>query len=675
MFKNYRLIPIIALFLIICALFAVRLVSLQLVDGESFAEQSRNSVISRTVLPATRGDILDRYCRTIVSNKTAMTIGIDQSEADDLNHVIDKLIDIFSYCGEEYIDNAFPITRGEPYVYYDSFLEKDSSVAAFNKYLKSRKTKTDMSASDTLDSLIKYYKLSSYPRQRARDIIAVRYEMYVRGSGKSFVFADDVGIETVTMVSEADDLSCVYVSEEPVRVYSEEKFASHIIGYVGRIYAEEYEYLKSDGYSMNDYVGKEGIEKVMESYLRGKSGYKYTQSDVTGQIIGTIEDVSPVKGNDVILTLDREMQIVLEEDLEKVIYEIREQNGEDHAVSGAAVFMKINNGEILAMASWPTYNLSTYYSDYNTLSRDPGKPYVNRAISGTFAPGSTFKLVTAVAGLEEGIINKSSVYNCTGYYTYYESYQPSCFGYTAHGKVNVVNALKKSCNGFFFDVGRLLTIEKLTEYGKAFGFGQKTGIELSGESAGILGSKEYLASRGADWQAADTLLVAIGQSYTSATPIQLVNYIATVANGGTRYQPHIIKAVRDFETGEIVKETEITILEQLDLKSTTVEAVMEGIMDAASQTGGSAYSGFKDFDLVSVAVKTGTAENASGIPSALMIGVAPAENPEIAFAIVIENSGTSVTPISANVIKDVLSYYYLSNTGLDSVNSEGSLIP
>ena len=282
-------------------------------------------------------------------------------------------------------------------------------------------------------------------------------------------------------------------------------------------------------------------------------------------------------------------------------------------------------------------------------------------------------MVTGVAGLEEGIITTKTKYKCTGYYTYYDTYQPSCFGNIAHGDVTIYTALKKSCNGYFFDVGRLLTIDKLSRYGALFGFGQKTGIELTGESKGILANKEYVESLGESWQAADTILTAIGQSYTTATPLQLVNYVATLANGGTRYQPHIIKAVRNKTTGEIIEETVPTVLEDFDLQPSTVKAVLEGMKMAAMEQGGSAYSGFEDFKMTTIAVKTGTAET-TGIPTSLMIGVAPAEDPQIAFAVVIENGGLSASPINAELVKEVLSYYFSREERFISAHNEGELI-
>ena len=513
--------------------------------------------------------------------------------------------------------------------------------------------------------------------EEALKTVAVRYEMESRGSSNYYIFASDISIESATIIKEnSEELPGIYINVEPVRTYSEEYFASHIIGNVGIIFAEEYEALKSEGYTYDDYVGKDGIEKYSEKYLRGTNGYRYTVRDATGSVVDIIEDVSAIPGNDVILTISKPMQMVTEQSLEKIVEMLKSQNGENAATSATAIFMDINTAEILSMASYPTYNLETYNKDFAYYTSSGLKPYVNRAISGLFPPGSTFKTIVSVAALEEGIITPDTLFKCEGIYTYYDSFQPSCFAYSqygiTHGDITVKEALMKSCNCFFFDVGRQLTIENITKYGKLLGFGEKTGIDLYGESKGILASRENREASGEQWQYGETLLAAIGQSDNTVTPLQLVNAVATIANGGTRYKPHIIKAVRNRENGELIMETEIEVLEKINLKSSTVDAIIEGLRLNVVQ-GGSAYDGFKDFDVVSVGVKTGTAEVSNGLPTALMVGVAPIENPQVAFVVVTENGGTNAASINAELVKDVLSYYFESDS-YDDTKSTGELI-
>lgn len=676
MIKRYgRAIVVFAIFVGVCSAFIFRLVDLQLINGQEYLDSSLNRVITKSVVKAARGEILDRNCRPIVQNRRVFTIEFNLSAISDLNSAIDQMITIFDECGQDYINN-FPISTTAPYVYDESFLASDSSVESFKEFLADRKIEYG-AASEVVSDLVDYYDLDSYEESRAVEIAAVRYDISNRSSGSYYIFASDINIETVTAVKEnIDEVYGVYIEEEPVRYYTEENFASHIIGYVGRIYADEYAELKDQGYSMDDTIGKEGIEKIMEEYLRGTNGYKYAIRDVTGTTTDIISNEEPKAGNDVILTLDKNLQMIVEDSLENVVYEIKDVHGEEAATSAAAVFLEVDTGDVLAMASYPTYNLETYYEDYDTLSKDSGKPYVNRAIAGLFPPGSTFKMVCAVAALEEAIITPTYTYRCSGLYDYYQDITFSCFNSTAHGNMTVATALQKSCNIFFFDAVRRLGIDTFEKYGQLFGFGQKTGIEFSDiESPGILAGDTYRQSIGAElMRPGEVLLAAIGQSDNSVTPLQLANYAATIANGGVRMVPHIIKSVRNSDTGEIIMETEPEVAADLELSQSTIDAVTDGMVKVA-QSGGGLYSAFRDYTITSVAVKTGTAETTTGLPNALIVGFAPAEDPKVAFAVVVEHGGINVGPIVAEVIKNALSYYFSNMDSLDSVSEEGTLNP
>ena len=672
--RTGRAIAVFAIFAVICTVFVFRLADLQLVHGSEYLEKSRNRVVTKSVIKAARGEILDRNCRPIVQNKRVFTVEFNLSAIKDLNKTIDQMLEIFGTTGQDYI-KTFPISVTEPYVYSESFLVSESQVESFKKFLSERKIEYG-SADKVMAALIKYYDADDYPAENAAKIAAVRYEISLRSSGSYYTFASDINIETVTEVKEnIDEISGVYIEEEPVRYYTEENFASHIIGYVGKISAEEYATLRQDGYSMNDTVGKDGIEKTMEEYLRGTDGYKYAIRDVTGATTDVIKNDEPKAGNDVILTIDKNLQMIVEDSIESVVGKIREQNGENAAISASAVFLEVGTSDVLAMASYPTYNLETFYEDYNTLSKDKGKPYVNRAISGLFAPGSTFKMVTGIAALETGTISPTTTYRCTGIYDYYKDMTFSCFNSRAHGTETVVEALQKSCNIFFFDAIRRMGISKFEEYGKMLGFGQKTGIDIRGESTGVLAGNEYRKKVGGElMKPGEVLLSAIGQSDTSVTPLQLANYAATIANGGVRMVPHVIKSVRNSETGTVISETEPEVAVDMNLSKSTVETITKG-MKAVAEKGGGLYSAFKDYTITTVAVKTGTAEKASGLPNALIVGFAPADNPKIAFAVVVEEGGINVAPTIAEVIKNALSYYYSNMDSLDSISKEGQLNP
>ena len=325
------------------------------------------------------------------------------------------------------------------------------------------------------------------------------------------------------------------------------------------------------------------------------------------------------------------------------------------------------------MASFPDYNLSTFYQDYATLSQDSNSPYVNRAISGAFPPGSTWKIITAIAGLEEGVITKNTTYRCTGQYTHYEDYQPTCNNATAHGVVNVETALQKSCNCFFYDVGRKIGSDKLAEYAKKFGFGTKTGIELAGELSGTVASKSYRESLGKVWNAGESLLAAIGQTDNAVTPLQLASLAATVANDGVMMKPYLIRSITNRDEG-ISLETEPVAVD-LGISKNALSLVQSGMNMDTNVKGGTAYGPFRDYGIVQVAGKSGTAETPPGQAAALFVGYAPVNNPQVAFSVVIEHGGTGAYVYTTQVIKDVLSYYFSSRDAFDSVADSNELLP
>lgn len=673
--KKMRVAIISIIFAAIFGIFVLRLINLQLVNGEDYLKQSQSSVVRKVSVDAPRGEILDRNFLPIVTNRSAFAVNINTTLSEDLNKEILTLINIFEACDQEYID-TFPISEGQPYVFDSDMFGSENAKKSFDAYLKRAKVSTSDTADEVMAALVKYYKLGNYSEEDARKIIAVRYEIYLRAESFQFTFAEDINLSTATAVREnSQELPGVYLEEIPVRYYTQEYFASHIIGYVGKIFAEEYPSYKEQGYGMNDMVGKEGIEKVYESYLKGTDGYRYTVTDLSGATVEVVENVDPKIGNDVVLTIDTNMQKILEKGLAHLVEVLKAQNGEDAANSASGVFMEISTGEILAMASYPTYNLGTYNADYSENAKNEGKPFLNRSIAGLFPLGSTYKMVASVAGLEEGLINAKSSITCEGIYEYYTDYTPVCFNSTAHGKVTVQTALKHSCNVFFYDIGRQLGIDTLNYYSKMLGFGQKLGVELAGERAGIVAGREYRESKGQSWAPQETLTAVIGQSDNSGTPLQLCNYVATIANGGKLMETHLVKSIRNNQTGESVYEAVPKVISDLELSDYTVKTIIDGMVMVTEQKG-TAYAGFKGFEeVVQVAVKTGTAEMPTGQPTALLVGVAPADDPVIAFSIVVENGGLNATTSIAQCVKDVLLYYFEDMGGSDIIKTEGTLVP
>ncbi|MBO5248771.1 MAG: hypothetical protein J6B54_05760 [Clostridia bacterium] len=616
-----------------------------------------------------RGEILDRYGLPLVQNQTVLSVNLDLNICKDVNGTLAAMIEIFNSYGQEYTD-LLPISDSEPYIYTQENLPKE-----FTEFLSKRKVASSVTAEQAIAGLIAYYELEEYSPAMARAIVGVRYSMFRSGSPAVYPLASDVSIEIVTALKERDETMLgVEIASGYSRSYSEQNLASHILGYIGPISANEYELRKEQGYALTDTLGKDGIEKICEDVLRGKDGYRYIEVNSAGAVTSELEGKKAQFGSDVILTIGKNMQQITEDSLAAAVENARALNGEKAATAAAAVFMDISTGEILSMASNPDYNLATFYQDYPTLSQYSNSPYVNRVIGGGYPPGSTWKVITAIAGLEEGIITKNTTYNCTGRYTYYADYQPTCYDFRSHGVVNVESALQKSCNCFFYEVGRRLGSDKLAEYAAKFGFGSKAGIELSGEISGTVASKSFRESSGGIWNAGESLMAAIGQSDNMVTPLQLVSMVSAVAGNGTRVQPYLIRSVTNRDTGEAFQASVIQ-KESLNISEKTLEIVRNGMYKVINEQGGTVYSYFRDFDIVSVAAKSGTAEYATGHPTVLIAGYAPAEDPKVAFTVIIEHGGTGANAYTSQVVKDVLSYYFSNRDSFDSLSDVNTLLP
>ncbi len=667
--KKSRIVVLCLMLFAVLAVFIARLVKLQLIDGEAYRAQSLARVVTKTVEESARGEILDRYGLPLVQNQTVLTVNLDLNICKDVNGTISAMIRVFDSHSHPYTD-LLPISDSEPYIYTEETLP-----AKFSEFLEKRKVNVSATAEDAIAGLISYYGLESYSSEMARAVIGVRYSMFQSGSPSIYPFASDVPMEIITALKEREEeMVGVDISTGYTRSYSEENFASHILGYIGPISPTEYETRREKGYALTDTIGKDGIEKICEDLLRGKDGYRYIEVNSSGAVTSELEGRPAVFGSDIILTIGKNMQKITEESLASAVENTKKLNGEKAATAATAVFMDLQTAEILSLASNPDYNLATFYEDYATLSQSPNSPYVNRAIAGTFPPGSTWKVITAIAGLEEGVITKNTSYRCTGRYTYYDDYQPTCYDGKAHGVVTVETALQKSCNCFFYDIGRKIGSDKLAEYAAMFGFGGKTGVELAGEVSGSVASKTAREQKGGIWNAGESLMAAIGQSDNTVTPLQLVSMVSAVANNGTRLRPYLIRSVTNRDTGETI-ESKTETLAQLKVSVKTLQIIRNGMYKVINEPGGTVYSYFRDFDMVTVAAKSGTAEYASGHPTVLVTGYAPAEDPKIAFAVVIEHGGAGANAYTCQVVKDVLSYYFSNLDSFDSLSDTNTLLP
>lgn len=653
-----------------------KLFDLQIVKGSQYKEIANNRLVTNIVEKAPRGEILDRYGTRLVSNKVGYSVVMQKTDLTDeeLNDVITKLVGVLYSNGCEYYDNL-PISFA-PYTYQFVDENQDGSIdderAAWYKNNKAKITET-ASADEAMRIYKKRYKISdSYSEDEQRRIAGIRCAAEEGGLSQTTLFtvADNISVDAVTQIKERqEEFKGIAVINNYIRQYDMPGLATHMLGRIGTINKEEYDANKNSGYGYNDIIGKEGLEKWAESYLRGIDGTTGTTKEVNGKEITVLNDTEPVPGNYLVLTIDSDLQRVTEESLERTITNIRASSGvkpKDGADcnAGAAAVIDVKTGDTLALASNPTYDMSRYNEDYNALLQNEAKPMWNRAVSGLYSPGSTFKPLTAIAALESGNLTVNEVIDGQGIYRYYNDYQPTCWIWSeykmTHGKQNVSAALENSCNYFFYEVGRRMGIDTLGLYAKKFGLGEKTGIEL-GEETGHMASPEYkkqvvqnITSR--DWYGGDTLQAAIGQSYSLFTPIQLANYAATIANGGTRHKVNLIKSIRSSVDGSVVKEFKPEVVETIDMDADVINAVKQGMKRVADE--GSAAAFFSNYG-IQVGGKTGTAQVGDGSNNAVFIAYAPFDDPQIAVAVVLEHGvrGTN----AAAVAKDIFdSYFHLA---------------
>ena len=512
----------------------------------------------------------------------------------------------------------------------------------------------------------------------ARALAGVMYEVTLRSqeiTWNSYIFAEDVDIDFISRVKEKS-LNGVVIEAATVRQYHTD-YAAHILGRVGPIYQEEWDYYKNldedgDGksdYQMDDTVGKEGVELAFESYLRGTSGERIVERNTSGKVVSEAWQSEPEPGDNVVLTIDIDLQKKVEDTLAESL-----PNLESKEVEGAAcVVLDVDSGDVLASASYPTYSLANFSQDWAENSSNPLNPLVNRALNGLYPPGSTFKMITAIAALETGIITPDTKIRDEGIYTYWSSPQPKCWYYRQyglkHGLIDVSEAIEVSCNYFFYDVGRRVGIDTLVDYATRFGLGQKTGIELP-EKVGGVGSPERSEALGQKWYEGNILNVAIGQDNTQVTPIQLANYIATLVNGGTRYSTHLLKEVKSNDFSQILYTYEPEAVETIEIQTENLEAVKAGML--ALTTEGSVAKYFQDLP-VQVGAKTGSAQvSAQTESNAVFVCFAPYDDPEIAMAIAVEHGGSG-SELGA-MAAEIFSYYFSVQEGREDIPTENTLV-
>ena len=655
-----------------------KLFSLQIVHGAEYREQSNTRLTRETTLEASRGSILDKTGTELVTTTMKFNLEMYKSKVDtqDLNASILNMVNVLEKYEVSYA-NSFPI-KIEPF----EFTISDETLS---KWKEANDLDENITAEQAFYEFKDKYEIQNTDVNEIMKIIAIRYEIAQKGysSTKAVTIAEDIPREAVAEFSESSEkFAGINIVVEPVRQYTSGSLASHILGYAGQISSEEYETRKNT-YSSNDIIGKTGIEYVFEEYLKGKNGTKQIDMAVDGTTTAEYISEEAVAGSDVVLTIDANLQKVTENALEANINKISSGGFGQRfdAKAGACVVMNVNTGEVLAMASYPNYNPADFVGGisqeaWSNYTNNEAKPLVNKAVQNSYSPGSTYKMVTAIAGLESGVINTSTKINDTGIYTKYRDYQPRCWYYTdyhrGHGYLNVSGAIEKSCNYFFYETADRMGIDVLVKFAKYFGLGSKTGIELQGETAGVLSSKETKQSLYPNeaWGPGDTLQSAIGQLYNEFSPLQMAKYISMLANGGKGIDVSIVKTIRNADGSEVSKDEinqfvnqklglEEEQTEDIQINQANLDAVLQGMQSVTSDSGGTAYVRFKDFN-ISVGGKTGSAEAPGNKVHAWFVGFAPFENPEIAIVVMVENGGHG--NYTAEVVRDIMAEYFGMNT-------------
>ena len=721
-FTRFHVMSVLALAAL--GVYLVVLFNIQVVHHEDYLAQSIQTITRVENVTASRGIITDRSGRTLVSNQYAYSLTFDASllkNGMDQNDAILRLVQLCRDQNVEWDDNL-PLSYGTPFAFtvddltntqkshFFGFLRSlkpakeilENFVKLHPELMKSVKTddtaqadsestaasgdnaskSPDLKNFDTdqltsalllqmgitpeqvMEWLRDSFKIdSSYTDTDARLIAGVRYELSLRKLGlnnNAYTLAENVDVAFCSLISDGE-FQGAKVSRSSTRAY-ETTYAAHVLGLVGSIsdYTDE---LKEQGYKRSDTIGISGVEAAFEEYLRGSDGKRVTSVNSDGKITGEYYKVEPRSGYTVELTLDLDLQQSVEDTLAAKVEQLNQKDGLTSRGASAAV-IKVGTGEILALASCPTYDLSTYRKNYNELAADPAKPIFNRATSSPYAPGSTLKPATAVAALESGVTTTTETIFDPGYWKYPSttwSNRTWCWNHSGHGRMNVTSAITNSCNTYFMEMGYRMGLDTLNEYYSAFGLGEPTGIEI-GENTG----RQAVSESGQD----QAPWAAFGQANQEYTPLQLANYIATLVSGGKHCPAHLLKSVKSYDNSEIIATGSTEPLNTMNISDSTLQAVKKGMLGYTTN-GGSVAVPFQSC-VVSAGAKTGTAQIGGSMKNGVFVAFAPYDDPEIAVALVLEKADAGA--VLASTAVDIINAYF-SREETASIVPENQLIP
>ena len=687
--KPSRLLAMAIVLVLLLTVYLVFLYDLQIIQGEEYYNRSNELSTETSTVTATRGNIFDRYGRLMVGNTECYNLKIDTDKLfanEDPNAVILELVELVESFGDSYTDDL-PISMEPPFEYLEDMTEIQRTM--LDAYYVRQELDPNSSAVELMSYMRTRYEIdNSYTAEEMRIIAGVRYSINVRYAVNTadYVFVEDASMKLISSIME-QKLVGIDVERAYVRKYSTE-YAAHILGYTGLMTQEEYERYSLLDYANDAMVGKDGIEYAFESYLHGKDGEVIETKNAAGTVLSTVYTKEPEPGNHIYLTIDS----VLQEQTERILASgvealkrTQEQakaeaaaRGEpvdpefkDEMTGAAAVVVDVRTGEPLAMASWPTYDVSTVIENYQELMETPNAPLFNRALLGTYAPGSTFKPCTAIAALTQGIINTEYKVKCEGVFTKYaaDGYAPECWiwaeGYT-HDEESVTYAIRDSCNYFFYTIANELGVDSMGEFAHNFGLGVSTGIELVEATGNMSNRANHADYAGTEWRIGDTLQAGIGQADSIFTPLQMAGYCATVANGGTRYSASILKSIRSYDYSEKLYEREPEILSTVESADYNWAAVHEGMYEVLHDWANNSKNVEHWVDCEwEVAGKTGTAQKGENIQNdGLFMCYAPYDDPEVAIFVVVERggAGANVQFIARNIMDAYITIRGYSDT-------------
>ena len=671
-----RMMLLIAAAAVIIGLYGFRLIFLQLVNGDSFTAQATNTTDYKFTVTAARGDIVDSKGERIASSTTGYNVVLNKllMGDEDLDTMLQKIVGLLGKNGESWNDSLL-IGQPDAAGHYEFTAASDN--AAEQKALAAMKDNLGLqqyaTADEVMEKLVEDYDLADFSLYWQRVLSGIHYEMQLQAFSNmnNFVMAENVSEATVATIKENSlSLPGVEIVETSTRSYEQGTVLPHVLGRVGKITAEKWKVtdengqvtypLKEKGYNMNDIIGISGLESAYEDELRGKDGVETITRNSDGVIVNTALTTVPEPGHTVQLTIDSEFQKAVDQALAKNVEWIKNTYADSkQANAGAVVVIDVKTGGVLAASNYPSFDQNLYAAQYSEYSADENMPLFNRALQGLYTPGSTYKPSVAVAGLDTGLLNRNSTVNCTRVYTYYKDYRPRCAQHGhGNGPIDVINAIKWSCNIFFYDVGRRLTSDVYDAYAYKLGLGQRTGVEVS-EALGHLTTKND-----SNYTESLDIQAAIGQGNTAVTPIQLATYAATLANRGTRYRTHFVKAILDSNTGKTLQETQPEVMDVVEDKGETFDLVREGMKGVAQTIPALAAYPY------TIACKTGSPQRSEGYyvgstykhyTNAAMIAYGPAEDPEIAIGITVEYGGYGAR--TGDLVVDIANAYFALKDG------------